>query len=109
MDGNNFVSVRMAQLKAHTCADIPISSKALSERNEKLSGPYIGVPGVVLLEGGLSIITQDGRQIGAIGISGATPGLGGICAKAAIGAVVFRIIKFYTNFSRSCTGFFSCF
>lgn len=53
MDGNNFVSVRMAQLKAHTSASIPISTKDLGLRNEKLAnGPYLSVPGIVLLEGG---------------------------------------------------------
>ena len=88
MDGNNFVSVRMAQLKAHTSASIPLSTKALAERNEKISnGPYLSVPGVVLLEGGLPIITKDGQHIGAIGISGATPELDGICAQAAIDAI----------------------
>src|SRR5260221_9993644 len=74
MDGNNFVSVRMAQLKALTSASIPISTKTLAERNENLpNGPYLGVPGIVLLEGGLPIITKDGQHIGAIGISGANP------------------------------------
>jgi glc operon protein GlcG len=34
MDENNFVSVRMAPLKALTSASIPISTKALAERNK---------------------------------------------------------------------------
>jgi len=88
MDGNNFVSVRMAQLKALTSASIPISTKALAERNEKLpNGPYLGVPGIVLLEGGLPIITKKGQHVGSIGISGATPELDGICAQAALDAI----------------------
>lgn len=88
MDGNNFVSVRMAQLKAFTSASIPISTKDLAERNEKLPNlSYLGVPGVVLLEGGLPIITADGEHIGAIGISGANPELDGLCAKAALDAI----------------------
>lgn len=88
MDGNNFVSVRMAQLKAMTSASIPISTKALAERNEKISnGPYLGVPDIVLLEGGLPIITKDGQHIGAIGVSGANPELDGICAQAALDAI----------------------
>jgi len=89
MDGNNFISVRMAQLKALTSASIPISTQALAERNETLAnGPYLGVPGIVLLEGGLPIITHDGQHIGSIGISGATPELDGLCAKAAIAAII---------------------
>lgn len=88
MDGNNFVSVRMAQLKAHTSASIPISTKALAERNEELSNlPYLAVPEIVLLEGGLPIFTKDGEHIGAVGISGANPELDGECAQAAIDAI----------------------
>ena len=88
MDGNNFVSVRMAQLKAMTSASIPISTKALGERNEKLpNGPYLAVPGMVMLEGGLPIITKDGQHIGSIGISGATPELDGIIAQSGLDAI----------------------
>lgn len=88
MDGNNFVSVRMAQLKALTSASIPISTKALAERNLNTpNGPYLSVPGIVLLEGGLPIITKDGQHIGSIGISGANPELDGICAQAGIDAI----------------------
>ena len=88
MDDNNFVSVRMAQLKALTSASIPISTKDLSKRNESLpNGPYLAVPGIVLLEGGLPIITKEGQHIGAIGISGATPELDGMCAQAGIEAI----------------------
>ncbi len=89
MDNNNMVSVRMAPLKALTSASIPISTKELALKNEKLPNlPYLGVPGIVLLEGGLPIITKDGEHIGSIGISGATPELDGICAQAAIDAVI---------------------
>lgn len=61
---------------------IPTISKnhKMPERNKNLeNGPYLSVPGIVLLEGGLPIITKDGQHIGAIGISGATPELDGIC------------------------------
>lgn len=88
MDGNNVVSVRMAPLKALTSASIPISTKALAERNAAMpNGPYLGVPGIVLLEGGLPVITKDGQHIGSIGISGANPELDGICAAAALNAI----------------------
>jgi glc operon protein GlcG len=70
MDGNCFISVRMAPLKALTAASIPISTKDLATRNATIpNGPYLGVPGIVLLEGGLPIITKNGQHIGAIGIS----------------------------------------
>lgn len=88
MDGNNSVSVRMSQLKALTSASIPISTKALGERNMTLeNGPYLAAPGIILLEGGLPIITDDGQHIGAIGVSGALPHLDGICARAGLDAI----------------------
>ena len=88
MDGNNVVSVRMSQLKAMTSASIPISTKALAERNKNLdNGPYLSVPGIVLLEGGLPIITQDGQHIGSIGVSGANPELDGVCAQAGLDVI----------------------
>jgi glc operon protein GlcG len=88
MDGNNFVSVRMSQLKAMTAASIPISTKALAERNKSMdNSPYASVPDIVLLEGGLPIITKDGQHIGSIGISGANPELDGICAQAALDSI----------------------
>jgi len=89
MDNNCVVSVRMTPLKALTSASMPISTKDLALKNEKLANlPYLGVPGIVLLEGGLPIITKDGEHIGSIGISGATPELDGICAQAAIDAII---------------------
>lgn len=92
MDGNNLISVRMAQLKALTSASIPVSTKDLAKRNEGLTnGPYLGVPGIVLLEGGLPIITKDGQHIGSIGISGATPELDGICAQAAVDTITHML------------------
>lgn len=88
MDGNCFISVRMAPLKALTAASIPISTKDLATRNATIpNGPYLGVPGIVLLEGGLPIITKNGQHIGAIGISGANPELDGICAQAGLDAI----------------------
>ncbi len=89
MDGNSFISVHMSQLKAMTSASMPVSTKALAERNNGLTNsPYSSVPGIVLLEGGLPIITRDGQHIGSIGISGANPELDGICAQAGLDAVV---------------------
>ena len=88
MDGNNFVSIRMAQLKALTSASISISTKDLAKRNESLlNRPYLGVPGIVLLGGGLPILTKDNQHIGSIGISGATPELDELCAQAGLDVV----------------------
>lgn len=99
MDNNNFVSVRMAQLKAFTSASIAISTKDLADRNEQLPNlAYLGVPGIVLLEGGLPIITKNGEHICAIGISGANPELDGLCAQAALDAIFDELLLLiYSN------------
>jgi glc operon protein GlcG len=92
MDGNNLISIRMSQLKAMTCSSIPVSTKALAERNAGLENKsYLAVPGIVLLEGGLPIFTKDGQHIGSIGISGATPEKDGVCAQAGIDKVKDRL------------------
>lgn len=88
MDGNSYISVQMSQLKANTSASMPVSTKELAQRNEKMpNGPYNNVPGIVLLEGGLPIITKEGEHIGSIGVSGATPELDNMCAQAGIDAI----------------------
>jgi glc operon protein GlcG len=92
MDGNNLISVEMSQLKAHTSASIPISTKDLAKRNvTDPNGAYLDVPGIVLLEGGLPLITKDGQHIGAIGISGSNPKLDGKCAQAGVNAVAAQL------------------
>ena len=88
MDGNNVVSVEMSQLKAKTSASIPLSTQALAEKNAALANkPYLGIPGLVLLEGGLPIFAPDGQHVGAIGVSGATPEIDGICAAAGLSSL----------------------
>lgn len=85
MDGNNVISVRVSQLKALTSASVPLSTKALGEKNAPLANqPYSNVPGIVLLEGGLPIITQEGQHVGSIGVSGATSDVDGLCAQAGL-------------------------
>jgi glc operon protein GlcG len=87
MDGNNAVSLEMAPLKAKTSSLIPISTKELAKRNAALENkPYLAVPGIVLLEGGLPIFSPEGEHIGSIGISGASPEIDGECAAAALTA-----------------------
>lgn len=88
MDGANFGSIRLSQLKAMTSASMAITTKAFAERNSTIpNGPYLAAPGVILLEGGLPIITKEGEHIGAIGVSGATSDLDGICAQAGLDAI----------------------
>jgi glc operon protein GlcG len=85
MDNTSYGSIRISQLKAKTAASLPISSKALAEKSAKIpANPYSAIPDILLLGGGLPIITQDGQHLGGIGISGATPELDEICAQAGL-------------------------
>ncbi len=89
MDHTSYGSIRIAQLKAKTSASMPIASKALAEKSVKLpANPYSTIPDILLLGGGLPIITQDGQHIGAIGVSGATPELDELCAQAGLEAII---------------------
>jgi len=88
MDESNFVAIRIAMSKAYTCASVPLSTKDLAARNVKLEGlPYFSAPDIILLEGGLPIVTKDEKHIGAIGISGSTGEIDAACAEAAIDAI----------------------
>ena len=88
MDNTGYGSIRISQLKAKTSASLPLSSKALAERSANMpANPYSAIPDILLLGGGLPIITHDGQHIGSIGISGATPELDELCAQAGLDAI----------------------
>ncbi|MBC3438549.1 heme-binding protein [Pseudomonas sp. BW16M2] len=87
MDGTSSGSIQVAQLKAETSARFPLSSRSLGERSAALpANPYASLPGFTLLEGGLPIMDVNGKHIGGIGISGATPELDAQFARAALEA-----------------------
>ena len=79
-------SIEIAQLKAGTSAGFPFSTKQIGEITTKIPGIAF-VPGIVTFEGGLPILTADGKQVGAIGVSGGTAEQDGICAQASVDAV----------------------
>ena len=79
-------SIEIAQLKAGTSAGLPFSTKQIGEITSKVPG-IAYVPGIVTFEGGLPIMTADGKQVGAIGVSGGTAEQDGQCAQAGIDAV----------------------
>lgn len=85
MDNTSAGSIEVSRLKASTSAHFPVSTKVLAERSAKFaSNPYAAIPGFLLLEGGLPIMSKSGVHIGGIGISGATPELDAAFAQAAI-------------------------
>ncbi|WP_449430088.1 GlcG/HbpS family heme-binding protein [Pseudomonas putida] len=85
MDGTSSGSIQVAQLKAATSARFPLSTRSLGERSAALpANPYASMPGFTLLEGGLPIMDANGKHIGGIGVSGATPELDARFAQAAL-------------------------
>lgn len=89
MDNTSYGSIRISQLKAKTAASLPVSSRTLADRSHHMpANPYSAIPDILLLGGGLPIITRDKQHIGGIGISGATPELDELFAQAALEAVI---------------------
>lgn len=80
-------SIEIAQMKAGTSAGFPFSTKQVGEIAATRVPGIAFVPGIATFEGGLPILTADGKHVGAIGVSGATAEQDGVCAQAALDAV----------------------
>jgi len=80
--GSAFISVE----KAKTAALFRRPSKAFEDNIAGGRNAILGLPGVTPVEGGLPIIV-GGKQIGAIGVSGASSVQDGVVAKAGADAV----------------------
>lgn len=87
MDDSFLKSIDIALLKAGSSAGFPFSTKQIGEIVKERAPGLAFVPGVVTFEGGLPILTADGKHIGSIGVSGATAQQDGVCAQAALDAV----------------------
>jgi glc operon protein GlcG len=86
-DDSFLKSIEIAQMKAGTSAGFPFSTKQVGEIVKERAPGLAFVPGIATFEGGLPIITADGKHIGAIGVSGATAQQDGVCAQAGMDAV----------------------
>ena len=84
--GNTSVgSIEVAQLKGQTSAPFPVATAALAERSAAMPGnPYSNIPGMILLGGGMPILSPDGVHLGGVGVSGATPDVDEACAQRGI-------------------------
>jgi uncharacterized protein GlcG (DUF336 family) len=93
MDGAYLGSIYVAQHKAITSADFPASSRAMAEaahgkdQQPARSPGLASIPGIMLIPGGLPIMTADKTHIGAIGVSGSTSDNDEQCAQAGLDAV----------------------
>ena len=86
-DDSFLKSIEIAHLKAGTSAGLPFSTKQVGEIAATRVPGIAYVPGIATFEGGLPIMTGDGKHIGGIGVSGASAEQDGMCAQAAVDAV----------------------
>ena len=93
MDGAFLGSIYVAQHKAITSVNFPVASRSMAEAaygkdQQPPRAPGItSIPGIVLIPGGLPIVTADKTLIGSIGVSGSTSDNDEQCAQAGIDAV----------------------
>jgi uncharacterized protein GlcG (DUF336 family) len=86
-------SISISQDKAHTSAMFPFSTRIVEQISFGKDGqpaPVPGLafsPGLTAFAGGLPIMTAGGKQIGGIGVSGASADEDEMCAQAGIDAV----------------------
>ena len=86
-DDSFLKSIEIAHLKAGTSAGFPFSTKQVGEIAATRVPGIAHVPGIATFEGGLPIMSGDGKHMGAIGVSGASAEQDGVCAQAALDAV----------------------
>jgi glc operon protein GlcG len=86
MDGTQTASSDIAIGKARTAVAFKRSTKLFEEGIVAGRLQNLGLPGALPIDGGIPLI-EDGRIVGAIGVSGAQPEQDGVCVKAAIDAL----------------------
>ena len=88
MDNTQTASVHVAIEKAVSSATYRRSTKVCQDlvAGGGLGMRILGLPGAVPIEGGL-VLMQDGKLIGAIGVSGLASDQDGVVAKAGVDAV----------------------
>ena len=88
MDNTQTASVHVAVEKAVSSATYRRSTKVFQDlvAGGGLGMRILGLPGAVPIEGGL-VLMQDGKLIGAIGVSGMASDQDGVVAKAGVDAI----------------------
>jgi uncharacterized protein GlcG (DUF336 family) len=86
MDGTQTASSDIAIGKARTAVAFKRSTKMFEEGIVAGRLQNLGLPGALPIDGGVPLI-ENGRIVGAIGVSGARPEEDGVCVKTAIDAL----------------------
>ena len=88
MDTVQYGSIAIAQDKAHAAAIFRRATKSVYDEMEKGGAGlrYLNLRGFVTSEGG-ELLVQDGKVVGAIGLSGGSGAQDGQCARAGVAAI----------------------
>ena len=84
-----------ARVKAGSAATTPISTIKLAGVTFADDSPLRGIEeleGLTMVEGGVTVKTENGYHIGGVGVSGATPAQDGQCAQAAANAIAKALL-----------------
>lgn len=92
MDGNGFGIMDFARTKAEASAAWGARTSQLANGARETQG-FATAPHVVIVPGGVPIYAADGRQIGAVGVSGEAPTDDEACAVAGIEASGLRAAR----------------
>lgn len=87
IDGTQTGSIDLAIEKARTAVAFKRSTKMLEDRVIEGRLQYLRQSGSIPIEGGVPLIV-DNRIVGAIGVSGVRSEQDGVCAKAAVEALI---------------------
>jgi uncharacterized protein GlcG (DUF336 family) len=86
MDNTQLGSANVSVAKARTAALFKRPSKAFEDTVNGGKPATAQLPGALPIEGGVPLI-EDGKIVGAVGVSGATSQQDGVCAKAGADAL----------------------
>jgi glc operon protein GlcG len=86
MDGAQFASATIAEHKARTAAAFRRETKVFETNVDNGLVYQLSLDGIIASRGGIPLV-EDGKLIGAIGVSGATGSQDEVCAKAGAATV----------------------
>lgn len=92
IDGTQTGSIDLAIEKARTAVAYKRSTKLLEDRIIEGRLQYLRQGVAIPIEGGLTI-SEDGKIVGAIGVSGVRSNQDGVCAKAGVEALISAAVK----------------
>ena len=87
LENTQYGSIHVSQEKARSAAQFKRPTKAFEDAVNGGHPNVLGLPGAVPLEGGVPLVSAEGKVVGAIGVSGATSAQDAQCAWAGAAAI----------------------